>query len=105
MGVQSFQFPIDFLNNLEKPTIYIARKDKEFVGSVSVYDNLSLTFNLNAFNTASFTIYRDVDGKKQDYFDKFEEEMLIMIPGISWYQIHVETNITNTGITKSMTAN
>ena len=56
MGVQSFKFPIDFLNNLEKPTIYIARKDKEFVGSVSVYDNLSLTFNLNAFNTASFTI-------------------------------------------------
>ena len=42
MGVQSFKFPIDFLNNLEKPTIYIARKDKEFVGSVSVYDNLSL---------------------------------------------------------------
>ena len=105
MGVQSFKFPIDFLNNLEKPTIYIARKDKEFVGSVSVYDNLSLTFNLNAFNTVSFTIYRDVDGKKQDYFDKFEEEMLIMIPGISWYQIHVETNITNAGITKSITAN
>ena len=68
MGVQSFKFPVDFLNNLEKPIIYIANKHKEILGSVSVYDNLSLTCNLNAFQTASFKIYRDVDGKKQDYF-------------------------------------
>ena len=27
-----------------------------------------------------------------------------MIPGISWYEIHVETNIEPTGITKSITA-
>ena len=104
MGVQSFKFPVDFLNNLEKPIIFIANKHKEILDSVSVYDNLSLTCNLNAFQTASFKIYRDVDGKKQDYFKLFEEEMLIMIPGISWYEIHVETNIEPTGITKSITA-
>ena len=63
MGIQSFQFPVDFLNNLEKPIIYIANKHKEILDSVSVYDNLSLTCNLNAFQTASFKIYRDVDGK------------------------------------------
>lgn len=28
-----------------------------------------------------------------------------MIQGISWYKIHVETNIENTGISKSITAN
>ena len=105
MGVQSFQFPVDFLNNLEKPIIYIANKHKEILGSVSVYDNLSLTCNLNAFQTVSFKIYRDVDGKKQDYFKLFEEEMLIMIPGISWYEIHVETSIESTGISKSITGN
>ena len=104
MGVQSFKFPVDFLNNLEKPIIFIANKHKEILDSVSVYDNLSLTCNLNAFQTASFKIYRDVDGNKQDYFSLFEEEMLIMIPGISWYEIHVETNIEPTGITKSITA-
>ena len=104
MGIQSFKFPVDFLNNMENPIIYIAKKDKEIIGSVSVYDNLSLTFNLNAFQTASFTIYRDIDGKQQDYFDKFEEEMLIMIPGISWYEIHVETNIEPEGISKSISA-
>ena len=105
MGVQSFKFPVDFLNNLEKPIIYIANKHKEILGSVSVYDNLSLTCNLNAFQTVSFKIYRDVDGKKQDYFKLFEEEMLIMIPGVSWYEIHVETNIDPTGISKSITGN
>ena len=105
MGVQSFQFPVDFLNNLEKPIIYIANKHKEILDSVSVYDNLSLTCNLNAFQTVSFKIYRDVDGKKQDYFKLFEEEMLIMIPGVSWYEIHVETNIESTGISKSITGN
>ena len=104
MGVQSFQFPVDFLNNLEKPVIYIAKKDKTIVNSVSVYDGLKLTFNLNAFQTAEFKIYRDIDGKRQDYFDDFVEEMLIMIPGISWYEIHVETNIEQTGISKSITA-
>jgi len=31
--------------------------------------------------------------------------MKIMIQGISWYKIHVETNIENTGISKSITAN
>ena len=83
MGIQSFKFPVDFLNNLEKPIIYIANKHKEILGSVSVYDNLSLTCNLNAFQTVSFKIYRDVDGNKQDCFNLFEEEMLIMIPGVS----------------------
>jgi len=105
MGIQSFNFPIDFLNNLEKPTIYIAKKDKTIVGSTSIYDSLSLTCNLNAYQTASFKIYRDVDGVKQDYFEDFEEEMLIMIPGVSWYEIHVETSIEPTGISKSITAN
>lgn len=104
MGIQSFQFPIDFLNNLERPIIYIARKDKTIVGSVSIYDELSLTFNLNAFQTASFKIYKNIDGKEQDYFEYFEDGMLIMIPGLSWYVIHVETNIENNGIAKFVTA-
>ena len=85
MGVQSFQFPVDFLNNLEKPVIYIAKKDKTIVNSVSVYDGLKLTFNLNAFQTAEFKIYRDIDGKRQDYFDDFVEEMLP--DGIEGYPI------------------
>ena len=56
MAVQSFNLPVDFLNNLEKPIIYIAKKDKTFLGAVSIYDDLSLTFNLNAYQTASFKI-------------------------------------------------
>ena len=104
MGLQSFKFATDFLNNLENPVIYVAKKDKTIVNSVSVYDGLRLTFNLNAFQTAEFKIYRDIDGKRQDYFNDFEEEMLILIPGIGWYEIHVETNIAQTGIFKSITA-
>ena len=71
MGIQSFKFPVDFLNNLEKPIIYIANKHKEILASVAVYDDLSLTCNLNAYQTASFKIYQYVDGVKQDYFKLF----------------------------------
>lgn len=105
MAVQSFNLPVDFLNNLERPIIYIAKKDKTFLGAVSIYDDLSLTFNLNAYQTASFKIYRDINGKKYEHYDDFQEDRLIMIQGISWYKIHVETNIENTGISKSITAN
>ena len=104
MAVQSFNLPVDFLNNLEKPIIYIAKKDKTFLGAVSIYDDLSLTFNLNAYQTASFKIYRDINGNKYEHYDDFQEDRLIMIQGISWYKIHVETNIENTGISKSITA-
>lgn len=105
MAVQSFNLPVDFLNNLEKPIIYIAKKDKTFLGAVSIYDDLSLTFNLNAYQTASFKIYRDINGNKYEHYDDFQEDRLIMIQGISWYKIHVKTNIENTGISKSITAN
>lgn len=105
MAIQSFNLPVDFLNNLEKPIIYIAKKDKTFLGAVSIYDDLSLTFNLNAYQTTSFKIYRDINGKKYEHYDDFQEDRLIMIQGISWYKIHVETNIENTGISKSITAN
>lgn len=105
MAVQSFNLPVDFLNNLEKPIIYITKKDKTFLGAVSIYDDLSLTFNLNAYQTASFKIYRDINGKKYEHYDDFQEDRLIMIQGIGWYKIHVETNIENTGISKGITAN
>ena len=105
MTVQSFNLPVDFFNNLEKPIIYIAKKDKTFLGAVSIYDDLSLTFNLNAYQTASFKIYRNINGKKYEHYDDFQEDRLIMIQGISWYKIHVETNIEDTGISKSITAN
>lgn len=105
MAVQSFNLPVDFLNNLERPIIYIAKKDKTFLGTVSIYDDLSLTFNLNAFQTASFKIFRDINGKRQKHYDDFQEDRLIMIQGIGWYKIHVETKIDDTGISKSITAN
>lgn len=105
MAVQSFNLPVDFLNNLEKPIIYIAKKDKTFLGTVSIYDDLSLIFNLNAYQTASFKIYRDINSKKYEHYDDFQEDRLIMVQGIGWYKIHVETNIENTGISKNITAN
>lgn len=105
MAIQSFNLPVDFLNNLERPIIYIAKKDKTILGAVSIYDDLSLTFNLNAYQTATFKIYRDINGKKYEHYDDFQEDRLIMIQGISWYKIHVETNIEDTGISKSITAN
>lgn len=104
MAVQTFKFDVDFLNNLEKPIIYVAKQNKSFIGSVAIYDDLSLTFNLNAYQTATFKIYRDINGEHQKIFDDFTENRLIMIQGIGWYKIHVETNIENTGISKTINA-
>lgn len=104
MAIQSFKFDVDFLNNLEKPIIYIAKQNKSFIGSVAVYDDLSLTFNLNAYQTATFKIYRNINGERQNVFDNFTENRLIMIQGIGWYKIHVETNIENMGISKTISA-
>lgn len=104
MAVQSLKFDVDFLNNLEKPIIYIAKQNKSFIGSVAIYDDLSLTFNLNAYQTATFKIYRDINGEHQKYFSDFTENRLVMIQGIGWYKIHVETNIENIGISKTITA-
>ena len=43
MGLQSFQFPVEFLNNLEKPIIYLAKQDKTIIDLVAIYDDLYLT--------------------------------------------------------------
>ena len=105
MGIQSFHFPTNpIVHSLEAPTIFIANKDKRIIGSTRNYEDLSITCNLNAYQTASFKIYRDLDGKRQEYYDYFEEEMLIMILGIAWFEIHVETNIDDTGISKTISA-
>ena len=74
MAVQSFNLSVDFLNNLEKPIIYFAKKDNTFLGAVSIYDDLSFTFNLNAYQTASFKIYRDINGKKYEHYDNSQKK-------------------------------
>ena len=104
MSIQSFNFSVDNFNNLEKPIIYIARKDKTILDSVSIYDDLSITLNLNAFHTATFKIYKELDGVENSYFYDFEEDMLIMIPGVSWFKIHVETVSEHTGTYKLINA-
>ena len=97
----NYDFPV-FGGNFDAPAIMLAKKDKTIVGSVD-YTDLRFTFNLNAFQTVTFKIYRELDGKIQKYFDSFEDGMLIVIPGISWYEIHVETDTDNAVITKTVT--
>lgn len=97
----NYNFPV-FGGNFDTPAIMLAKKDKTIVGSVD-YTDLCFTFNLNAFQTVTFKIYRELDGKIQKYFDSFEDGMLIVIPGISWYEIHVETDTDNSVITKTVT--
>lgn len=97
----NYNFPV-FGGNFDTPAIMLAKKDKTIVGSVD-YTDLCFTFNLNAFQTVTFKIYRELDGKIQKYFDSFEDGMLIVIPGISWYEIHVETDTDNSVITKAVT--
>lgn len=104
MGIQSFNFPTNpILHNLEAPTILIANKDKRIIGAIGIYEDLKITFNLNAFQTASFKIYREINKKVQPYFDTCEEGMLILIMGVGWFEIHVETNFES-DITKTISA-
>ena len=54
MGIQNFKFMTDFMNNLENPIIYVAKKNKKIMSSVANYENLKFDFNLNAFQTVTF---------------------------------------------------
>ena len=47
--ITRINFNTDMFNELEQPVIYVARKNKEILETISVYENLSLEFNLNAF--------------------------------------------------------
>lgn len=102
MGIQNFKFMTDFMNNLENPIIYVAKKNKKIMSSVANYENLKFDFNLNAFQTVTFDLYEMVDDKIQDCYQYFEEDMLLLVVGVCWYKIHVDETMDITGRKKSI---
>lgn len=95
----------DIFNELEKPVIYIAKKDKEILDVISIYEKMSLEFNLNAFNIVSFEVYEEIDGDIQRYYENIEEGRLLLIQGLGWYEIHVSESNNGGSWVKTVTGN
>lgn len=95
----------DIFNELEHPVMYVARKNKEILNTISIYENLSFCKNMNAFDTVSFDVYEKVDDIKQSCYEKLEDGRLILIQGAGWFEIHVsESNESNSWV-KNITGN
>lgn len=105
MGLQSFKFEKDFMNSLESPIIFIAKKNKEILSAITIYDGLSMEFNLNAYQTISFSVPMEVNGEIQECYEYLEDGRLLMVQGVSWYEIHVEETNDGSGWTKAVTGN
>lgn len=103
MGLQSFKFETDFMNNLETPVLFIAKKTKEFLSAITIYEDLTMDFNLNAYQTISFNVSMEVNGEVQECYQYLEDGRLLMVQGVAWYEIHVEESNDGTGWKKSVT--
>ena len=62
-----------------------------------------MDFNLNAYQTISFTVPMEVDGVIQDCYQYLEDSRFLMAQGICWYEIHVEESNDGTGWKKNVT--
>lgn len=103
--ITRINFNTDMFNELEQPVIYVARKNKEILETISVYENLSLEFNLNAFDTISFDVYEKIDNIEQSYYEKLEDGRLILVQGAGWFEIHVSENNDDGSWVKNITGN
>ena len=94
MSINSFNIDINYLNELEPPVLYLCQRDKKVIMPI-VYNDLSMTFNLNAFNTISFTVYEYLNNERQEVYDALIDELLIFIPKIGYYIMFIESNETD----------
>lgn len=104
MGIQNYHFTSDFMHNLEKPNLFIAKKNKEIVCSLPVCEALSFTFNLNAYQTVSFSVNQYVNGEEYTPYPNIKEGRYLFVQSIGWYEMHVTESNDGSGWVKEVTA-
>lgn len=94
----------DSANKPEIPTLILSKKNGDHIGVLNTASEIYFNANLNSYDELSFVVYKNLNGKKNKYWDEIVDFRLIYIP--EWkkrFEIHVELNEADTN-TKSITA-
>lgn len=93
------------LRQVRYPTIYIAKKNKEILGSINGNLHLNIILNLNDLSSIEFEYHKEIDRVLTSYYEELTEERLIFIKDFGWFCIHVETSSDENGEIKKISAN
>lgn len=94
----------DSANRPEIPTLILSKKNGDHIGVLNTASEIYFNANLNSYEELSFVVYKNLNGKRNKYWDEIVDFRLIYIP--EWkkrFEIHVELNEADTN-TKSVTA-
>ena len=85
------------------PTLILRNRELENIGEVKNYEGFTYSEKLNESNSTSFTVYKVVNGKINEYWDDITNFKILFIPEIhEQFQIKVSTN-ENDSTTKEVT--
>ena len=82
------EFLHDESGKLISPDIYLQKRNTDEIGLLR-YDNLTGTESSNDLNTVSFEVYRNIDGKPNQWYDLVSDMQLCYIPGHGHYSLTV----------------
>ena len=88
----SIKINFDAAGNPEEPTIVLAKRNGDRIGKINAKD-IELTGNLNDAAEMSFTVYKYVDGVKDQLWDKITNfKFVYCIEWNQFFEITVEVN-------------
>lgn len=91
-------YPIfDYNHQLVPPTILLCRRNKNVIGELYPIDNWSISPDIAQSNECSFTVYKEVDGKINPYWNDIIDFKLIYLKEYDEYlEIEVDKEASTT---------
>ena len=90
---------LDSANRPETPTLILSKKNGEHIGVLSNATQIRHKANLNSYDEISFTVYKELNGKKNLHWDDIVDFRIIYVP--EWkkrFELHVEINEVETNV-------
>lgn len=89
--------------SVDIPTLILRNRELENIGEVKNYEGFTYSEKLNESNSTSFTVYKNINGKINEYWNDITNFKILFIPEIhEQFQIKVSTN-ENDSTTKEVT--
>ena len=90
---------LDSANRPETPTLILSKKNGEHIGILSNAIQIRYKANLNSYDEISFTVYKELNGRKNSHWDDIVDFRIIYVP--EWkkrFELHVEINEVETNV-------
>lgn len=71
---------LDSSNRPETPTLILSKKNGEHIGILSNAIQIRYKANLNSYDEISFTVYKELNGKKNLHWDDIVDFRIIYVP-------------------------